>query len=91
MLIDIRPLTGTGVALVILLRTGCSKSPADEYFEYIDSGLAFAEAGGHDSAVIQFRNAARIDTSKAEPLYQLAPSSFALGHRAVARAGVSTS
>lgn len=65
-----------GVALLLagalLLTAGCMKSPEEEYADFMESGKAALEEQDFASALIHFKNAARIDSNQAEPFYQMA-------------------
>ena len=60
------------VAVVLLLSVGCMQSPEEQYAGFMESGMAALEEDDYSSALIHFKNAARIDTNQAEPLYQMA-------------------
>jgi|GEM_PF-2058042 len=65
-----------GAALLLsvglLLTVGCMKSPEEEYAEFMESGKTALEDKDFASALIHFKNAARIDSNQAEPFYQMA-------------------
>ena len=60
------------ILAVAVFAAGCSKPPAEQYKDYMASGQAFADESDWAAAAIQFRNAARVVPTEAEPLYQLA-------------------
>ena len=59
-------------AALILVSAGCMKSPDEKYAAFMESGMAFMEKSDYASALIEFKNAARIKSSEAEPFYQMA-------------------
>ena len=58
-----------------LLAAGCLKSPDEKYADYMASGKAYMEKGDYGAALIEFKNAARVKSTEAEPFYQMALSS----------------
>lgn len=66
------------LALVVAM-TGCLRSPEEKYAEFMDSGKQFMEKQDYSSAVLQFRNAARVMPDKAEAPYQAAMAELRLG------------
>jgi len=67
-----RTLAAAAILAVVLFAAGCSKPPAEQYKDYMASGQAFVDESDWAAAAIQFRNAARVVPTEAEPHYQLA-------------------
>ena len=65
--------------MCVLLAFGCMKSPEEKFAEYMENGLAYSEEGDWASALIEFKNAARTDSTVAEPYYQMALAQMAQG------------
>lgn len=62
------------IGATLLLTAGCLKSPEEKYAAFMEEGAAAMETEDYASAVIHFKNAARIDSEQAEPYYQMAVS-----------------
>ncbi len=67
-----RPVATFIFAAVLLLSVGCMKSPEQKFADFMESGLAAVEEEDYASALIHFKNAARLDSNEAEPFYQIA-------------------
>ena len=66
-----RLLASLALALV-LVAGGCMKSPEQKYEDYMASGKKYLEEREYASAIIEFKNAARVKQKDAEAFYQLA-------------------
>ena len=60
------------VLALALLTAGCLKSPDEKYADYMASGKQYMEKGDYGAALIEFKNAARVKSTEAEPFYQIA-------------------
>jgi tetratricopeptide (TPR) repeat protein len=70
----------TAVLLVVVLAmAGCLRSPEEKYAEFMKSGKQYMEKQDYSSAVLQFRNAARVMPEAAEAYYQAALADLRLG------------
>ncbi|WP_179378118.1 tetratricopeptide repeat protein [Jannaschia marina] len=70
--------TGAAAVAVALLVSGC-KSDDARLSDYLDSGRAYAAQGDHARAILQFRNALKIDAEHAETRAAIAGSLLAQG------------
>ena len=57
---------------VALVSGACSRDPETEAREYMASGAAYAEAKRYEAAVIEYRNAVKVQPELAKAHYQLA-------------------
>lgn len=64
----------------VLAMAGCLRSPEEKYAEFMDSGKKYMEKQDYSSAVLQFKNAARVMPEDAEAHYQGALAELRLGH-----------
>jgi tetratricopeptide (TPR) repeat protein len=64
---------------VVLAMAGCLRSPEEKYAEFMKSGKGYMEKQDYSSAVLQFRNAARVMPEAAEAHYQAAVAELRLG------------
>ncbi len=64
---------------VVLAMAGCLRSPEEKYAEFMSSGKQYMEKKDYSSAVLQFRNAARVMPNAADAHYQAAVAEFRLG------------
>ncbi|CTQ49346.1 tetratricopeptide repeat protein [Jannaschia donghaensis] len=70
--------TGAVAMAVVLVLSGC-RSEGERLSDYLISGQTFAEQGDHARAVIQYRNALKIDPDHAETRAAIAASYLAQG------------
>ncbi|SDY32953.1 Tfp pilus assembly protein PilF [Jannaschia faecimaris] len=70
--------TSAAVLAVALMVSGC-KSEGERLSDYLTSGQSFAQQGDHARAVIQFRNALKIDPDHADSRAAIAASFMAQG------------
>jgi tetratricopeptide (TPR) repeat protein len=66
------------VAALVLTVAACS-NPEAEKKQYFDSGMKFAAEKKYQEAIVQFRNAVRVDNKFGEAHFQLAEAFTALG------------
>lgn len=60
------------MGFLLFVSVGCMKSPEEKYAAFMENGQAFMEKKDYASALIEFKNAARIKSNEAEPFYQMA-------------------
>lgn len=60
------------LALAVALAAGCMKSDEEKFADYMESGRQYLEEREFSSAVIEFKNAARVQADNPEAFYQLA-------------------
>lgn len=63
-------LNACGVILLLIL-TGCNRSPEARRDKYMARGKAFLEKQDFSRAILEFKNAARVDPDNAEVYYQI--------------------
>lgn len=66
-------------AAVMVLLTGCSKSPEERYAQHIEAGRKLLANKDHTRAILEFKNALAIKPTDAETNYQLGMAYMAAG------------
>ena len=67
------------LALILALGAGCSRSPEAKKARYLERGDRYFQRQQFREAVIEYRNALRLDTNNAQAIRQLGLSHYQLG------------
>ena len=76
------------IALLGILMGGCSRSPEKQSAKFLARGKVLLEKKEYPSALIEFRNASRLQPNSAEPYYQAALVLLAMGDHRIWYAGL---
>lgn len=68
----------TTLILLLFLIAGCNPDPQKAKVAYLESGNRYASQGKYPEAIIQYRNALKIDPRYAEASYQMGKAELAL-------------